>query len=250
MNMATATTRDLGVANLVEPWKEDSNSVPVIEFFESVNEAAEMGRLSTKDKVRLARLKLRGAARVFYTAQPQLRADGISYEEFRTAFVNRFQDKHTDQYNYARVQNASQEKNESPEVFLDRLRKLCQRTLRSSVNPVEQAIINQEANRRLLAAFINGLIGAVGKQVRMQMPDNIDKALNMAIIATNAEREEKALAREDRGTNVRVFAVGGNRGGTPGNNYQRYEGLRGKFQWSNRGACCEIHLWFVSATAS
>jgi len=150
----------------VEPWKGDNNSVLVIEFFESVSEAAEMGKLSAKDKVRLARLKLRGTARVFYSAQPQLRADDISYEEFRTAFVNRFQDKHTDQYHYARVQNATREKNESPEVFLDRLRKLCQRTLRSSVNPVEQAIINQEANRRLLAAFINGLIGAVGKQER------------------------------------------------------------------------------------
>jgi hypothetical protein len=38
---------------------------------------------------------------------------------------------------------------------------------------VEQAIINQEADKRLLAAFINGLIGAVGKQVRMHMPENI-----------------------------------------------------------------------------
>jgi hypothetical protein len=43
-------------------------------------------------------------------------------------------------------------------MFLDRLRKLCQRTIRSSDNP-EQAIINQESDRRLLAAFIIGLIG-------------------------------------------------------------------------------------------
>jgi len=121
--MATAT-KDMWVANLVEPRKGDSDSIPVIEFFESINEAAEMGRLSPKDKVRLARLKLRGAARTFYSAQPQLRVDDISYKDFRTAFVNRFKDKHTDQYHYARVQNASQEKNESPEVFLDRLRKL------------------------------------------------------------------------------------------------------------------------------
>ena len=59
------TTKDLGVTNLVEPCKGDSNSIPVWEFFESVNEAAEIGRLSSKDKVRLARLKLRGAARLF-----------------------------------------------------------------------------------------------------------------------------------------------------------------------------------------
>ena len=195
------------VANLVEPWKGDSSSIPVLDFFESINEAAEMGRLSSKDKIRLARLKLGGAARVFYSAQPQLRADDVTYEEFRTAFVNRFKDKHTDQYHYARMQNASQEKNESPDVFLDRLRKMSQRTFRSSANPVEQAVINQEAERRLLAAFINGLIGAPGNQVRLQMPDTIDKALNMAIIATNAEREEKTSARDDRGTNVRVFTM-------------------------------------------
>jgi hypothetical protein len=33
-------TKDMWVANLVEPWKGDSNSIPVVEFFESINEAA------------------------------------------------------------------------------------------------------------------------------------------------------------------------------------------------------------------
>jgi len=229
-------TKDLGVASLIEPWKGDGTGISAVEFFESVDEAAELGKLTAKDKVRLAKLKLRGAARLFYSAQPELRADDITFENFRTAFINRFQDKHTDQYHYARVQNASQEKNESPEVFLDRLRKLCQRTVRSSGNPIEQAVINQEADRRLLAAFINGLIGVAGKQVRMQMPSNIDKALNMAIIATNAEREEKSLSRDERGVSTRVFAVGGNRGNTPENAYQKSEGPRDRFQWSRRGA--------------
>ena len=63
-----------------------------------MNEAAEMGRLSAKDKVRLARLKLIGAARVFYSSQPQLRADDVSYEKFPTAFINRFHDKYADHY--------------------------------------------------------------------------------------------------------------------------------------------------------
>ena len=93
--MATAT-KDMWVASLVEPWKGDSNNVPVTEFFESITEAAEMGRLSAKDKVRLARLKLRGAARMFIASQPWLRAYDILYANLRTAFVNRFKDKHTD----------------------------------------------------------------------------------------------------------------------------------------------------------
>jgi hypothetical protein len=108
-----------------------------------------MGRLSSKDKVRLARLKLRGIAKSFYSVQAHLKAEDITYEEFQAAFVNRFKDKQTDQYNYTRLQSASQGKDESPEMYLDRLRKLCQRTIQITDNPVEQAVINREAERRL-----------------------------------------------------------------------------------------------------
>jgi len=66
------------------------------------------------------------------------------------------------------------------------------------------------------------------------MPDNIDRVLNMAIIATNAEKEEKALGKEDRGKTAQVFTVRGSRDSTPVN---RNEGPRGKTQWSgSRGA--------------
>ena len=187
-----------------------------------------------KNKVHLAKLKLRCIAKAFYSAPPELRADDITYAAFKAAFISRFKDKHTAQYHYNRVQNATQEKGESPEIFLDRLRKLCQRTIRNSDNAVEQAVINQEADRRLLPAFINGLNGLPGKYVRLQMLENIDRALNMAIIATKAEKEEKALGKEDRGKTAQVFTVGGSRDNTPVNIDKR---PRGKIQWSgSRGA--------------
>jgi hypothetical protein len=67
------------------------------------------------------------------------------------------------------------------------------------------------------------------------MPETIDKALNMAIIATNDEREEKALVQENRGMSTKIFAVGGNRKNTVNNRYgnssNKYEKPRsGKFQ--------------------
>jgi len=111
---------------------------------------------------------------------------------------------------------------------------MCQRTIHSCDNPVEHGIINQEADNRLLAAFLNGLIGAVGKQCRIHMPDNIVKVLNMAIVATNAEEEEKASGRDDRGISVKVFTVGGSRGGIPGNGYEK---PREKIQWSGSSRC-------------
>jgi hypothetical protein len=65
------------------PWKGDQSSVSVHEFFEAIAEAAEMGRLSTKDKLRLARLKLRGVAKNFYSTQSDLKGDDVEYADFK-----------------------------------------------------------------------------------------------------------------------------------------------------------------------
>ena len=60
---------------------------------------------------------MRGKARVFYSAQPRLRADDITYEEFRATFVTRFKDKHTDQCHYARVRNFPKVRVKVPKFF-------------------------------------------------------------------------------------------------------------------------------------
>jgi len=65
------------------------------------------------------------------------------------------------------------------------------------------------------------------------MPENVNRALNMAIIATNTEKEEKALGTTDRGNNVRVFTVRGGRGNAPGNRY-------GKPRENSNGAGLEV----------
>jgi hypothetical protein len=51
-----------------------------------------------------------------------------------------------------------------------------------------QRIINEEAERRLVAAYINGLIGTVGKQVRFRMPVTLEEAVEVAVTVSNAER--------------------------------------------------------------
>jgi hypothetical protein len=170
-----------------------------------------MGRLSTKDKLRLARLKLKGVAREFYATHAELKSDEIEYTDFKAAFVQRFKDKQTDQYNYTRLQNASQMKDESPEMYLDRLRKLCQRTIHRTENSVEQAILNREAEKRLLAAFINELRG--GSRETCEITDaGHDRALNVAITATNAEASYKEGDRDKRYNKQAVYTVRGNRG--------------------------------------
>ena len=51
-----------------------------------------------------------------------------------------------------------------------------------------QRIINEEAERRLVAAYINGLFGLVGQQVRYRMPQTLEEAVRIAVTVNNAER--------------------------------------------------------------
>jgi hypothetical protein len=51
-----------------------------------------------------------------------------------------------------------------------------------------QRILNEEAERRLVAAYINGLAGLVGQQVRFRMPSTLEEAVDVAVTVSNAER--------------------------------------------------------------
>jgi hypothetical protein len=77
------------------------------------------------------------------------------------------------------------------------------------------------------------------------MPDNVDKALNMAIVTTTAEKEEKAIGRDDRGSSTKVFAVGGSRESIPENRYENsYDRplFACNYMLSNLGCNCRIPL--------
>jgi DNA-binding MurR/RpiR family transcriptional regulator len=102
--------------------------------------------------------------------------------------VARFTEKMPAQYHYTRLQDATQDKGESVEEFADRCRRLCQRTVRRVDDEAMQRIIHEEAERRLVAAYINGLAGIIGQQVRFRMPSTLEEAVEVAVTVSNAER--------------------------------------------------------------
>jgi len=63
------------------------------------------------------------------------------------------------------LQDVAQERDESAEEFGDRCRKFYQRTIREVQDEELEGIINEEAEHRLLAAYIHGLRGVVEQQV-------------------------------------------------------------------------------------
>jgi hypothetical protein len=140
------------------------------------------------------KVKLQGLALQFLNGRGELVRDGCSYENLKEALVGRFRDKLPDQYYYTRLQDATQGRDESAEEFGDCCRKLCQRTIRKVQDEEVQRIINEEAERRLLATYIRGLKGVVGQQVQFQMPTTMEQAIKLAVTVENVEKHKQMVA--------------------------------------------------------
>lgn len=191
--------KDLAVGNLIKPWKGEASDVSVEDFLSHADKAAELGGWSEPDKIKLISLKLEGAAAAFLSSSVDLQSPTVTYKEFKDALIERFKSRQPDQFYYAQLQTARQARNETVEAFADRCKKLNLGTIRKHGDARVQQVIQEEADRRLLAAFTSGLHGNVGVQVRYKMPTTFADALHHAVTVSAIDRESKSEAA--------VFAV-------------------------------------------
>jgi hypothetical protein len=157
--MSRNLTKDVSLVAGLKEWTGDSKGKTVQEYFAQIETFAKVSHWTEQDMALIAKSKLQGLALQFLNGKEELQKDSCTYRAIKRAFIDRFTDKLPDQYHYTQLQDAIQGKNESAEVFGDRCRKLCQKTIRKVDNEATQVILNEEAERRLVAAYINGLRG-------------------------------------------------------------------------------------------
>jgi hypothetical protein len=178
-------TKDVSLLAGLKEWAGDSKGRMVHEYFAQIETLAKVSHWTEQDMALIAKAKLQ-----FLNGKEELLKDSCTYGAIKKAFVERFMDKLPDHYHYTQLQDAIQGKGESAEVFGDRCRKLCQKTIRKVDNEATQLILNEEAERRLVAAYINGLRGIAGQQVTFRMPATMDKAVRLAVTIENAEQQK------------------------------------------------------------
>ena len=103
----------------------------------------------------------------------KLHSEDETWKDFRRAFRRRYEDVHTDQYHFARLQTARQAKGESPQEFADRCRGLAQKVMSTTDDPLAQRVHRENAERMLLGSFSSGLTATAGRQVRYMSPRTI-----------------------------------------------------------------------------
>jgi hypothetical protein len=128
---------------------------------------------TSHEKAFIVKAKLQGLALQFLNGREELGRDECPYEVLSQALIERLSDKLPDQYYYTRLQDVVQGKDERAEEFSDSCRKMCLRIIRKVDGEQIQRIINEEAESKLLAAYVHGLRGMVGQQVQFQMPSTM-----------------------------------------------------------------------------
>ena len=146
----------------------------------SIDSAAKIGQPSNPDKREIAVLKLKGSAKLLYQGCTELHAESSTWQSFKDAFRRRYEDVHTDQYHFTKLQTARQKKVESPQEFADRCRGLAQKIMCKTNDPVAQRIHRENAESMLLASFISGLVWNPGTRVRYRNVQSISEELQIA----------------------------------------------------------------------
>lgn len=189
---------DLSVANLIEVFRGDGTGPIVKDFFRLFENAAAMGRWTREDMLRILQLKVKGAAATFLSSLLDLHGQDVEYDVVRRAIIDRFTGKQTQHFHYANLTNAIQMRNESVEAFADRIRRLGTLTITPRVNPDEQRVVQEEAEKRMLHAFLHGLSGPAGQATRHKFPETWDEAVQYAVMVaaderSHTQREQKAV---------------------------------------------------------
>jgi hypothetical protein len=78
----------------------------------SIDSTAELGRWSSQDGIRVAILKVAGAAKSFYNTCSELHTNDVSWNTFKRVFRDRFRDERTEQIHFLRLQTGRQAKDE------------------------------------------------------------------------------------------------------------------------------------------
>ena len=84
--------------------------------------------------------------KLYYNGCPELHAAGVTWEQFKDAFYQRFRDAHSDQFHFMQLQTARQRKGESPRDFADRCRSLANKVMCKVDDPVAQRIHRENAD--------------------------------------------------------------------------------------------------------
>lgn len=182
VRLAPVTKKNLGLQSMVAAWSGE-DTVTVAEFFEGVDLVARCGNWEDQDKALVVRMRVTGAAAAFLASRADLRRPETTYADLRRALEVRFRDGVKPEQYLLQLSSLTQAADEGIGPFADRCRRVGEKAQGSESTPQEQAAARRQIDKVVLAAFLRGLRGEVGRFLRLNPPETLEEAVQKAVLA-------------------------------------------------------------------
>jgi hypothetical protein len=110
---------------------------------------------------------------------------------FKTAFQVCFRGSSSDQYNYAQLQTAKQNKGDWVQEFAEQVHGLAQKIRPRVTNPIAQNLRYENVDPIMLLAYNPGLTGTPGTQELFWLHSTLEAAIRIAIVVEQVELQER-----------------------------------------------------------
>ena len=152
---------------------------PVKEFFAKIDYAASLGSWPECHKLMITRTNLKGNARDYVEAEEVL--NHCSYEELRTALVNRFHDEDKGLHSSQSFLECVQRTGEEVMQYATRLQLHGRQTLTITSCEGENQVRRKVLQESLLQQFVRGLKSNLKRLILSMSPDTYENAVKMAV---------------------------------------------------------------------
>lgn len=174
---ALRVKRDLSLQALIKPWGGGPDEVSVEEFIQNLEDVASSGGWSEADLKIVCRNKLMGAAALCISGHQELRVPNANFEDFKNVLRQRFVDLATPAQRLLELNSLRQRSDESARDFADRCLKYGAQTIPSGSSSGGAGWGEAQVESCVIAAYIKGLRGEAGRQLRYDPPGTLREAM-------------------------------------------------------------------------
>ncbi|XP_044261170.1 uncharacterized protein LOC123009113 [Tribolium madens] len=162
-------------------------------FLGYVEDVAELEGWTELQKVKVAKLKLQGAARRLVEWNEELKNPNCTWNQLKNALINRFESKVTQVDHLHRFRLCVQRAGESVTEFAERLQMLGAATIKRTADPNQNDWIRTHLREECLMQFIEGLAMPIQQRVMSAAPRTFEDAVEIAL---REEQIENRLRRK------------------------------------------------------
>lgn len=180
------------------PTFSGKESEDITVFVKSIRDVAQWYSWSDGTALQVIKLRLTGEART-YVMYHEVLSKVQTFCEFCEGLYQRYRKQNSARFFREKLSNLYLKRNETVEVFSDRIRKLNAQTYELTDSEEANRVLLAEAENRALDVFLKGLPSEMSRKVRVEDPKTLMEALRIA-----TRLEEVEVATRQKGDN-RMF---------------------------------------------